>query len=288
MSVLNGIRAVSVYNPADGVYVQIRKVSAGTFDFQQADLDLERSPSGGRLGQADASRVSFEFLDDGTAYQQLRTWQDARTRVSLVAAGDGVAIQWYEKDLVDVRPSGLGGVVNGRGDLFRFDMERQGHGRHAIYKAQNLLAYLGWSAGVSEVASGYGVDGSPTVNFDDANREQDITSALVDEGIRADVVFPIGPGIPLRLSTEFTTLHSTTTSARLKIGQRTYAGSTLSEGASEPVTTGRSGVGITTEATLYSLRVYPILIPTGASGSATVSGKLPDLRIGTLDGYAAV
>jgi hypothetical protein len=280
MPVVEGILAASVYNPADGTSVQIRKISAGSFDFSQTDADYERSPTGSRLGQADVSRCGFEFLDDGAAYRTLRDWQDERTRVSLVAIGRSVAIQWYETDLLDIRPVSMGGAIAGRADRYAFELLREGHGRHAIYKQQNLLGHLRWrDLDSSGIADGYTSTGTATFAWDSVNGEQDITGSSAGAGIYTDIVFPIGAGFSLRASSEATALHVDTTSAHMSIEARTFGGSSLATSVGVTSGVGRFSTDRATLATAYVYRVMPGRIPTGVSGSGTVSVAEPALRV---------
>jgi hypothetical protein len=286
MPVVDGILAASVYNPADGTSVQIRKISAGSFDFSQTDADYERSPTGSRLGQADVSRCGFEFLDDGAAYRTLRDWQDERTRVSLVAIGRSVAIQWYETDLLDIRPVSMGGAIAGRADRYAFELLREGHGRHAIYKQQNLLGHLRWrDLDSSGVADGYTSSGTATFAWDSVNEQQDITGSSAGAGVYTDVIFPIGAGFTLRPSVNIDARHPDTSSAHVSIDARTFAGSSVASLISVAGSDGRNAFNRTTLDTVYFYRLFVGQVPTGVSGSGTVSVSYPALRVDGANTY---
>ena len=89
MPIIDGISVIAVYDPVTGDSVEISKPIANTFEFSRVDFDTgELSPTGGRLYQGDSSSCSFSFLDpDGSVSYQLRSWKEARTRVSMVAVG---------------------------------------------------------------------------------------------------------------------------------------------------------------------------------------------------------
>jgi len=286
MPVVQGILAASVYDPATGVFYPIRHIDAGSFTFDQTDADYERSATGSRLGQADVSRVAFDFLDDGTIYTALRAWQDARTRLSLVAIGPSMVIQWYETDLIDVRPTSMGGAIAGRADRYSFEILRQGHGRHAIYKQQNLLAHLGWAdADADELADGYVASAGFTKNWDDANGEQDITSATPGHSIYATIAFPIGAGFSFRLSSELTDLHTETTSAKIELQRLPFNLGSFNINSVSPATTGRHGVTLASGSGSYWLRAHPLMVPLTVTDSDTISAKLPALRVDGQDIY---
>lgn len=286
MPAFNGILAAAVYDPATGTAVQITRPIPGSFDFSQTDADYERSPTGSRLGQADVSRCGFEFLDDGTAYLALRDWQDARTRLSMVAIGESLAIQWYETDLIDVRPVSMGGAVAGRGDRYAFEILREGHGRHAIYKQQNLLGHLRWrDSDSSGVADGYTSSGTATFAWDSVNGEQDVTGNSVNAGIYADIVFPIGAGFTLRFSVDVNDTHVDNDRVQIDVQARTFAGSSIVTSVLTPVGTGRKGLNRATEASAYTYRVWPGKIPATVSTSDTISLADPALRVDGLDTY---
>ena len=286
MPIVEGILAASVFNPADGTWVPITKIPSGSFDFSQTDADYERSASGSRLGQADVSRCGFEFLDDGTIYSALRAWQDTRTRLSLVAIGPSLAIQWYETDLIDVRPVSMGGAVSGRADRYAFEIYREGHGRHAIYKQQNLLAHLGFvDADADELADGYEQSAAFTVNFDDANGEQDLTSGTAGHAVYATIAFPIGEGFSFRMSSNITALHSNTSSATISLQRLPYNLGSFNESDATPTATGRSGVTLASGSASYWLRARIMEVPAAVAGSGTMSCKEPALRVDGQDIY---
>lgn len=289
MPVINGIRAVVVYDPATGDTAQIAKPVAGTFDFTKTPLDLgERGPMGNLLDQADSSAIRFQFLDDGTVTDQLLKWRAARTRVSLIAVGDSVCVQWYEKDHFSLQRASLGGMATGRADKYTFEMVRQGHGKHAIYQQANLLGHLAglgggaWNyTGSNGIADGYSSTGAGTHSWLNPNTQQ-IDHNLQDHGIYADIVFPIQlDGFNLKLTSDIVNLHSETSQARIKVSGRNFAGTQIVVDNIDYGTTGRHSVMIKSSASnaLYTIRVFPLLTPGGITTTDIVGAKEPVLRV---------
>jgi len=289
MAVINGIRAVAIYDPVTGTSVQIAKVVANTFDFTKQPLGLgERGPMGNVLDQADSSACRFQFIDDGTIANQLYTWRSARTRVSMVAVGHSVCVQWYEKDHFVLRRNSLSGMAQGRGDIYTFEMVREGHGKHSIYQQANLLAHLGglgqtsWQEeGSTELAKGYTSTGAGTALWVDLTESQSITHNAPDHGIYADIVFPVNlTGIGLTLSADIVETHTDTSTSTVRIEGKQFGGATeisseVDSSSSRASTTLSMGTGNT----VYTIRVLPVLTPTGVTTSDDVIGGYPALRV---------
>ena len=289
MAILNGIRAVAIYNPTDGTTVQIPKVVANTFDFTKEPLDLgERGPMGSLLDQADSSACRFQFIDDGTIANQLYAWRSSRTRVSMVAVGHSVCVQWYETDHFAIRRGSLSGMAQGRGDIYAFEMVREGHGKHAIYQQANLLAHLGglgqtsWQEeGATELAKGYTSTGAGTALWVDLTESQSITHNAPDHGIYADVVFPVNlTGIGLTLSADIVETHTDNDKATVRVEGLQFGGSVeISSETDSAAGRASAALSMTTGNTVYTIRVKPVLTPTGVTTSDDVIGGYPALRV---------
>jgi len=280
--VIDGISVVSVYDPDTGDTIEINKIIANTFDFSKLDMVTgELSPSGGVLYKGDSSSCSFSYLDpDGSITYQLETWKVARTRVSLVAIGPSVVVQWYEKDHISVNPSSLGGVTRGRGDMHDFAISREGHGTHQIYKRANLISHLGWiDSDSNNIADGY-TNTSTSPSF--SSGAQAVADASPSVGIYADIVFPYVSNMPsLTLSVNITDLHSETSSAQFRLEQLNFAGSGVGSNViSHPTATGRTSLTMSSfHADLYKLRVGPIMTPSTITLTQDCASKDPALRV---------
>lgn len=288
MPIINGIRAIAVYDPATGTTVQIGKPIANTFGFSKRPLDLgERSPTGGILDQADMSTVRFGFLDDGTVNDQLVSWRSSRTRVSLVAVGHSVCVQWYEKDHFTIERVSLGGMATGRGDRYLFEMTREGHGKHSIYQQSNLLAHLAglgggaWNyTGSNGIADGYTHSGGGTPTF--VAGAQNLEHNVAGESIYADIVFPIQlDGFTMQLTSNVANLHTDTTSGKIQLDGLNYAGSSVLSDDTVTGSVGRISASISSASAtaLYTLRAHVIMTPVGISTNDNVGCEDPVLRV---------
>lgn len=296
---VNGIRAIAVYDPSTGTTVQISKPIGNSFEFSQSRYDTgDRHPTGGMPDQADVSECRFQFIDSGgTLASQLYAWMTARTRVSLVAIGNTTNVQWYETDHINITRMPLTGMAQGRGDRYMFEMVREGHGKHAIYQQTNLLGHIaGRNAGAwvytgsNDIADGYTSTGAGTASWFSATSTQIITHSAAGHGIYADVVLPIQmAGVTLSLSCEMTTLHGETGEVQMQISGRNYAGTEILNTTTDFDSTGRKTVSITASASdaLYSVRVFPLLTPTGITLSDDVRGRYPTLRVDSYTTWTA-
>ena len=285
-------RYIAVYDPATGTAVEISKPIANTFEFSRVDFDTgELSPTGSRLYQGDSSSCSFSFLDpDGSVSFQLLAWKKARTRVSMVAIGPSVAVQWYEKDHISISQSTLGGMIRGRGDRWDFEIRREGHGAHSIYRQANLLGGLGWDdANSDNVPDGYTSflpgTGSTAFNFGSDYSLQLNADEL--SGVYYDVVLPFATTkLTMRLTAEATELHTSSSTYRIQTQWLNFAGTAL-----DTTITTVSSLGLvsgspadqTALSAPYALRCWPIIMPTSNSG--TMTGKEFRLRLGTATGF---
>lgn len=283
MPILDGISAISVYNPSDGTAIEITKLIANTFEFSKVDFESgETGPTGNPLYKGDSSSCSFSFLDpDGSISTQLRTWKEARTRISFIAVGPSVAVMWTEKDHISITPSVFGGMIKGRGDRWDFEISRQGHGSHAIWRRANLLSGLGWKDDDNdEIADGYvGHDASSAV-FNFSPNQQSVQDDGLS-GIYYDLAFPFTSyAQTFTFGVEAVALHSVSISYKYQVQWLNFAKSSLKTVTHIPTATGRHSFSTSTDYTLASpfwLRVWPMIMPSTSSG--TMVGKDPCLRI---------
>lgn len=293
--ILPGIRAVVVYNPATGGTVQIPNIVARSFEFSKVPYDTgERSPMGASVEQSDSSSVGFEFVDtDGSLWQALDALRLARTRVSLIAVGSTVCVQWYEADHFTITRLPLGGAMVGRGDVYSFEMTREGHGRHAIYQQANIIAHVaghgasGWSYVSGGVATGYTSVGSGTLSWLTNDNAQQIETNTPLEGIYTEVVFPLQlDGYALRFSSEIFNSHADNDLARVEMRFYNFADSQLSVNSVQ-ADVSRVGISLSAAAStaLYKIRVYPLLTPTGVTTTSFTAARYPALRVDGSDDY---
>ena len=291
MPIIDGISDIAVYDPATGTAVEITKVIANTFEFSKTDYETgETSPTGGIPYQGDSSSCSFSFLDpDGSISNQLRIWKQARTRVSFVAIGPSVAVQWYEKDHITLNSSPLGGMIKGRADRYEFSISRQGHGTHSIWRRANLLAGIGWADADSDGgADGYVQyePGTGTSTFSFSGGEQTIEADELS-GIYYDVVLPFQT-VPLTLthSVNVVTLHTVNSQYTMRYQWMNFAETSLSSVSAAKSSTGIQSQSITGNTGLtapYKLRIWPMIMASASFG--TQVGKDPSLRIGSSTTY---
>lgn len=288
--ILNGIKAVVIYDFSAKESVQIENVLANTFDFSQDFHSTgEAGPSGEALTQSHVSAVAFSFIDStGTLAKKLESWMNSRTRVSLVAVGAGRNLQWYESDHFVMTQPALTGITTGRGDVYTFTMRRVGHGRHLIYSSANLLAYInsiGESSWVNSAgtAKSYTSLGLGTLSWDIGDNSQSVDHNAEDAGIYIDILFPVQiAGIDMNLTTEIVDLHSETSTAKFELISLDSTGAEIANTASEPGTVGRHRLTHSLAADdMWWLRVVPIATPSGITLTNIVEGKEPALRTDT-------
>ena len=288
MPIVDGISVIAVYDPATGTAVEITKPIANTFEFSKVDFETgELSSTGGALYKGDSSSCSFSFLDpDGSVSTQLIAWKQARTRLSMVAAGTGVAVQWYETDHITISPSVLGGMRRGRADRWDFEIKREGHGVHAIYKQANLLSHLGWADGNSDNIPDNYTSFLPGTGSTSFNFGSDYSLQLnADElsGIYADIVLPFASAsLGLRLTAEATELHTVSGTYKVQTQWLNFAGTALDTTVTTVSSLGNASVTPADQSALsspYALRVWPIIMPSASSG--TMTGKEFRLRLGS-------
>ena len=136
-NVFSGIYQASIYNPADGVTVQVGAISIenSTLTFEQITNDSTQSTVFG--GETVTMNLSF-FDEAGLA--TLKAWEEAGTEVRAVAAGP-TNIQWYESVPITVQKSLRADKRTGL-NYFTVTMVFVGV-NPTIHANQNLMAFLG-------------------------------------------------------------------------------------------------------------------------------------------------
>lgn len=130
---ISGIQKISVYNPANGVVVQLNKISGGDFTIKEP---LESKNVDGQLiYDGHKSFVEFASYDD-TGFDQLESWMIAKTPVRLVAAGVEQNLLWYESSPITVRKNYLSKAGSRNFFTVRIAKEK---GTHSIHLFANLL-----------------------------------------------------------------------------------------------------------------------------------------------------
>ena len=178
-----------------------------------------------------------------------------------------------------------GAWTKGRADRWDFEIMREGHGQHAIYRQANLLAHVGWADSDSDgEADGYTAHepGSGTSTFTFASGAQSIEADELS-GIYYDLVLPFqSAALSLTLSVLIESLHSASSSYSLRLQWLNFAGTALQSSVATPTSTGRQSVIATGNAGLtapYTLRVWPMLMPTSIA-SVLCRGLTLRLRLG--------
>ena len=258
--IVHGFRRGSFYNPATGTVVQTNHLRASGCSFLQEALDTgETDPTGGLYHGGDRSVLEWTFYDpDGTLYEQLKTWQEATTRLSFVAEGLSRNVQWYETDRLDQcrRVDVQGSASEGRADVVYVRMVREGHGTHDIHANVNLLAYLGW-----EDANGDGVpDRYTPVNLANMDFTTGTFAAYGPAGtagrLERDIIFPI-TGAELTLSVQFDQLHADGDTFCTLVAED-YNGSTLTGSSEMHTSTGRKEQSLVTPSNAWAIAMQVV------------------------------
>jgi hypothetical protein len=189
---ISGLRKASWYNPDTGRVVQANDIAEdGEFYTRAIEDPDDQTPTGESPYAGDESYCEL-MVFDMSLLPQLKAWQESDTRISMVAAGVQQNIQWYERDLVNVKP--VYPVAAGRRNHINVVMERTGHGAHDIYGHVNLLAHLGTTADPWTDSDRDGVpDGYETYEIEDISFGNTVTiKNNAGQGILiARILFPI-------------------------------------------------------------------------------------------------
>jgi len=201
---ISGLRKASWYNPDDGTVVQANDIAEdGEFYTRAIEDPDDQTPTGESPYAGDESYCEL-MVFDMSLLPQLKAWQESDTRISMVAAGVQQNIQWYERDLVNVKP--VYPVAAGRRNHINVVMERTGHGAHDIYGHVNLLAHLGttidpWTDADNDgVADDFEIAGLQSPSFNN-NKQSFVSNPNSGVNVfRSFIDFPIeGVEISFRL-----------------------------------------------------------------------------------------
>lgn len=192
---ISGLRKASWYNPEHGTVVQANDIAEdGEFYTRAIEDPDDQTPTGESPYAGDESYCEL-MVFDMSLLPQLKAWQESDTHISMVAAGVQQNIQWYERDLVNVKP--VYPVAAGRRNHINVVMERTGHGAHDIYGHVNLLAYLGTTSDAwtdednNGIADGYDVVGFKSKSFNNNKQSAVSNSSNTFNILRAFVALPI-------------------------------------------------------------------------------------------------
>jgi hypothetical protein len=287
---LSGAQAFSVYNPFTGATVQVDGKYIEQFDFTQerggrAD-DGPESPTGATPATGDFSEVEIVFADLA-GKSQLEQWKVDDTPVSMVAAGEQAAIQWYETDIITELKEQPVFDEHGNVNRYRFVMRRVGHGIHNIHKNTNLLRAINHQIGSGFLKNSWQDDGSddladgyltfgPPNSKSFASGKQSLTHDNGSVGISVDIKFPISD-IKIVQSINFTSLHGDGDNI-IKTIQEDSGSNILRIEGSMSISTGRFDQSFITSSSVWKLNIS-IFRADNISSSDTVTGKLPALRL---------
>jgi len=284
---ISGLRKASWYNPDDGTVVQANDIAEdGEFYTRAIEDPDDQTPTGESPYAGDESYCEL-MVFDMSLLPQLKAWQESDTRISMVAAGVQQNIQWYERDLVNVKP--VYPVAAGRRNHINVVMERTGHGAHDVHGNVNLLAHLGttadpWTdADGDGLADGYINNGFRNLSFD--NNEQSITTDPNKNynTLSENFLFPI-QGLKVLFRIENLSL-ANTGKHRVRLRTLNYSNSSLSNYS---VTAQVGVVSIDTNlfSSTYLVQTRIAEVENATSGN-TFSIKLPSVRVDGSDKYVS-
>jgi len=286
---ISGLRKASWYNPDTGTVVQANNLAEdGEFYTRAIEDPDDQTPTGESPYAGDESYCEL-MVFDMSLLPQLQAWEETDTRISMVAAGVQQNIQWYERDLLSVKP--VYPVAAGRRNHINVTMERTGHGAHDIYGHVNLLAHLGTTADPwtdedgDDLAKGYSLANTSDRSFFDskqyyASKNNGLSSVLQNDSL---LVFPI-EGVSITLSTEIIDLHSENN--QIKIRLRSFQGSTISVSTDSFDSKGRKKISKSLTNGAYQIRT----VIHKASNSTVEDGvetSNPALRVDGSDQYVS-
>lgn len=289
MPITHGLLKGALWDPADTSTppVQINDLVTDNEDdtFFEGPIALDdgqHDSTGGLYTGGERNTLRLTFKDDGTVYDQLKTWYDAGTRLSAVCLGRNKNVQWYETDRLSVlKPVTLQGRVQGHADVYVLEMVREDESPD-IHSDVNLLAKHGWEDSDSDnVADGYTFDGGQTsTSFSGGVQSASDDATYTD--LVTTIDFPI-EGATLTMSTNYTALHGSATNAVL-VRTEDSSGTVLTTTDNNVGSTGRHTAEITTPANTHTIRVMPMRLKS-VSASGTASVKNPALRVDGSDEY---
>jgi hypothetical protein len=288
---ISGLRKASWYNPDDGTVVQANNIAEdGEFYTRAIEDPDDQTPTGESPYAGDESYCEL-MVFDMSLLPQLKAWQESDTRISMVAAGVQQNIQWYERDLVNVKP--VYPLAAGRRNHINVVMERIGHGAHDIYGHVNLLAHLGTTADpwVDEdgdgSAEGYGVYSATNLQFSSNTQQFDTLSDGSDLIIQVNenLQFPI-EGQEVTFSAEHTSVHPSETN-NIYLRQDSFGFSTLHSKENSFISTGRHLLQLKTKSNMFYFSIIRPMYVLQSNSEETVKLKFPVLRVDGSEKYVS-
>lgn len=259
----HGFRVAAIYRPDTGATVQLNHLDAEGCTFEE--LPFDGAPAdvyGGAYDGGRSRRLSLRFLG-AAEYETLRQWRLSGVPVRavvLASEAGGFNVQWYESTLIEkVVPTEIGGRSQGRA---AYDVALYSdHPRAAVYRSQNLLAFLGWAdANANGIADGYAATGG-TPTF--VSGEQRIAGSTGVVGFEGEIVLPFS-GVALTHAQTFVSLHASAGYHLLALTPYSFAGASLASNEQTVSATGRRSQAATLPAGTYAVRV--------ATRAGTLSG----------------
>ena len=288
---ISGLRKASWYNPDTGTVVQANDLAEDGEFYTRAIEDPDDQTSTGESPYAGDESYCELMVFDMSLLPQLKAWQENDTRISMVAAGVQQNIQWYERDLVNVKP--VYPVAAGRRNHINVIMQREGHGAHDIHGNVNLLSHLGTTADPWTDADGNGFpDGwenrySPWDNtfFGSDTFEGHAPTNGAKTAVNINLTFPVA-GVSVTLSSKITKIHDDGLQ-RLRILDKDYSGSNLSIHDNNLSSTGPKTIGIETGDNSYSMIVHPLMVQDATAQNTKAGVKEPSLRVDGSDKFVS-
>lgn len=286
---ISGLRKASWYNPDTGTVVQANDIAEDGEFYTRAIEDPDDQTATGESPYAGDESYCELMVFDMSLKSQLEAWEENDTRISMVAAGVQQNIQWYERDLVSVKP--VYPVAAGRRNHLNVVMERTGHGAHDIYGHVNLLAHLGttadpWTdADGDGIADGYDIQGETSLGFASNVQGFDTQSDGTLAQIRTlkDVLFPIS-GIDVVFSSKAKKIHTDQTEFRLVSEE--YSGTPIQDDTLAFDSSSRRSINQKTSTLHYAWFLAPLRVPS-PSAEETVRVIFPVLRVDGSDKYVS-
>jgi len=117
----HGITSVTVDDGSTSVTLADLVAEQTFFDLRQEVEPPEATPRGEGYFFGLVSEAEVVFLGDSSAADQIETWSQGDTAVTLSASGER-PISWDEETIPGIRPVEVRGKVEGRSDAWRITM----------------------------------------------------------------------------------------------------------------------------------------------------------------------
>lgn len=289
---ISGLRKASWYNPDDGTVVQANDIAEdGEFYTRAIEDPDDQTPTGESPYAGDESYCEL-MIFDMSLLPQLKAWQESDTHISMVAAGVQQNIQWYERDLIAVKP--VYPVAAGRRNHINVVMERTGHGAHDIHGNVNLLAYLGTTSDPwtdtdgNEIPDGYKNSYLQAPDFAPNNNEFRAFGRVDSSSIEAlvlQLIFPVR-GIDLTFSSGVERLHDDG-ETRIAVVQKEFGGGNIRTINVKIASVGRKSITTGLVSKAFRIKYQPLRFE--AVTAQNKSGKIgpPSIRVDESDKYVS-